>query len=259
MRNSKHSSTPLSRLCRPWAHTLGHFLKTVDCALFPAACPACKKRLQPTEYTLCNTCLELCQQQPTAYCPQCGHPHPATSQANHLCSHCLTSPPPFTWLKAGGIYQGLLADLLQQFKFNHKITLSAAFAQLILMQHSQAIATFCPDTIVPLPLHPQRLRERGFNQAQLIARQLAATLDIPIDLDLLHRSKSTPPQSTLSLNQRHDNTRGAFHCTLSSPRRILLVDDIATTTSTARACCHTLTRQGHEVAVLVAARAILHH
>jgi len=171
----------------------------------------------------------------------------------------LTSSPPFNWLKAAGIYQGQLAELLQQFKFHHKTSLASPLADLILHQHQQAIDQFAADTIVPIPLHPQRLRERGYNQAQLIGQQLARHLKLPVNGSLVLRNRPTPPQSTLSLTQRMDNMRSVFYSPEARPSKILLIDDIATTTSTARACSRALTQRGHKVAVLVVARALPRH
>lgn len=240
-------------------HPLVKLLKAVDNSVFPAACHACRKRLNTNEPFLCHDCQTSCLQQPTAHCPRCGQPHPATTTQNHLCNRCLTSPPPFNWLKAAGIYQGQLAELLQQFKFHHKTSLASPLADLILLQHQQAIDEFAADIIVPTPLHFQRLRERGYNQAKLIGQQLARHLNLPVNCSLALRNRPTPPQSTLSLNQRIDNMRGVFYSPEARPSRILLIDDIATTTSTARACSRALTQRGHTVAVLVVARALPHH
>ncbi len=234
-------------------------LKATDTSLFPPACPACEKRLSNNEQFLCDDCRALCLRQPPAGCPRCGHPHPAATQEDHLCSHCLTKPPTFNWLKAAGIYQGLLADLLQQFKFHHKTSLASPLAGLILQQQHHAIEQFAADVIVPTPLHPQRLRERGYNQAQLIGQALGKHLNLPVNNTLLIRQQPTAPQTTLSLNQRMDNMRGVFYSPTAPRSKILLVDDIATTTSTARSCCQTLAEHGHQVAVIVVARALLTH
>ena len=231
--------------------------RTTDAWLFPPACHACCRRLSDTEQFLCTTCQTQARNTPDDMCPRCAQPHPPGA-GNHLCSHCLSTPPSFVWLRAAGTYHGLLADLLQQFKFHHKISLAAPLAHLFLTHNDVAIKQFSPTLIVPTPLHRQRLRERGYNQAQLIGQQIGKRLNIPVKTDLLTRVKPTKPQSTLTLSQRALNTQGAFLCqTTREPTRILLIDDIATTTSTVRSCSNALSQQGHQVAVAVIARAAL--
>jgi ComF family protein len=110
---------------------------------------------------------------------------------------------------------------------------------------------------VPVPLHPNRLRQRGYNQALEVARPIAQQLNVSIDTGLLQRIRKTPPQQGLSAIERRSNLRNAFDLTTTpSVRRILLVDDVMTTGETVRECCRTLRAGGvREVQVAVVGRA----
>lgn len=117
-----------------------------------------------------------------------------------------------------------------------------------------------PDLIIPVPLHPRRLRWRGFNQAVLLGREVGREWGIPLDPFLLTRSAETPPQTTLTLRERQPNVRGAFAI---SPRRsisrktLLLVDDVYTSGATVKECARVLLRSGaREVQVLTLARTV---
>ncbi len=114
--------------------------------------------------------------------------------------------------------------------------------------------------LIPLPLHPDRLRERGFNQSAEIARMIGNYLDLAVDRSSVIRNRATPPQAAQPLKERHKNVRGAFECTADfSGRHILLIDDVMTTGATVNECARVLKLHGAaDVTVLVAARALKH-
>jgi ComF family protein len=130
---------------------------------------------------------------------------------------------------------------------------------------AEALRPLCdewrPDLLVPVPLHPRRLRQRSYNQALLLARELGRNLSLPVASRLLQRRHPTPPQRGLSARVRFHNLRGAF--ALERPlagERILLVDDVMTTGATTSECTRTLLAGGGgEVAVAVLGRARRHH
>ena len=114
--------------------------------------------------------------------------------------------------------------------------------------------------IVPVPLHPKRLRERGFNQALILAREVSKRFSLPLEFLALERHKFTEPQVHLSKEQRLENVRGAFAVRKNKRiegQRVILVDDVYTTGSTIKECAGTLMRSGAaDVAVLTLARAV---
>jgi ComF family protein len=117
-----------------------------------------------------------------------------------------------------------------------------------------------PDVVVPVPLHPRRERERGFNQSLLLAQRVGRALRCPVRADLLVRTMHTPPQTELSGDARRSNVRKAFATRQTGPlvgRQVILVDDVFTTGSTAEACARCLKRAGaSSVVVLTVARVL---
>lgn len=229
--------------------------------LLPAHCLLCHTPLlneAETAFGLCPACKEQCLKQADAVCPICAEPYNSTNTINHVCSHCLSDPPPFVWLKAAGIYTETVAAAIHKFKYQGKPSLSSTLSLCLLKQLKHDIITFNPQTVVAVPLHINRLRQRGYNQSLLIARQISKNLHLPICTTALKRIRHTDAQALLNARQRRDNLRSAFSIgTKLSPQRILLVDDIATTTSTVRACAKLLSQQGHTVAVVTVSRASL--
>lgn len=230
--------------------------------LLPPHCPLCNNPLQPKPdgsiASLCAPCKTQCQHQPPARCPRCDEPYQASSITPHQCSQCLMTPPPFEWIKTAGIYTEVMAQAMNQFKYHGRPTLAKPLAQCILDQLSADITAYQPDLIIPVPLHRKRLRERGYNQSLLLARQLGKALDIDVLAQGMIRTRPTSPQSLLNASKRHKNLQGAFKINHKlTPQRLILIDDIVTTTSTARACSTLLSHHGHTVAVVALGRASL--
>ncbi len=222
--------------------------------LLPGYCPLCEALLRSGEW-LCSACREQLSTAAPSACPRCAEPY-HSPDADHLCQRCRAAEPPFIWLRAAGLYNDSAATAVAAFKYRGKISLDRALAQLIITRHAPRIREFAPQLIIPVPLHPRRLRRRGYNQALLLARQLGRQLDIPVDHTSLIRTSDTTTQLHLSAQQRLNNLRHAF--ALSRPLaadRVLLVDDVATTTATLRACCQPLHSNGTTCAAVVIARA----
>lgn len=199
-------------------------------------------------------------------CPRCGRPHLHDWQADHLCGDCLLRPPAFSMARSWGFYpkesdpSHPLRQVIHRFKYGRQAFLGKPLGRLM--------ARACPpwgrgsgtDLIIPVPLHPRRLRWRGFNQSVLLGREVARAWGIPIDPFVLTRNTETAPQSTLSLKERAPNVRGAFAI---APGRavvrmhILLVDDIYTSGATLHECTRVLLRAGaREVRALTLARTV---
>jgi len=190
-------------------------------------------------------------------CPRCGAPHALSALPDTPCGHCLATPPPWAAFRMHGLYEGALRHLVLRVKFAE----DHAAARLL----GGLLATACadlprPDGVVPVPLHPERLRRRGCNQCLELARLPAAVLGVPLRPGWLTRVVPTRPQTGLSRQERRSNLRGAF---VAHPevrgRRVLLVDDICTTGTTLARAADCLLRAG-AVAVdcAVAARTPAH-
>ncbi len=160
-----------------------------------------------------------------ACCPQCALPTPA----GELCGACLQQPPAFDRTLAAFAYAFPLDTLVQQCKYAHATGLAAFFAERIAQRVG---ADSGIDYLLPMPLHPARLAQRGFNQAAEIARRLSPQVRIPWLAEACRRVRNTPSQAGLDLKTRQHNLRGAFACGLDlSGKRVALIDDVMTSGS----------------------------
>jgi len=229
--------------------------------LLPAACPLCRAELTASSAVgLCPDCLTRLPLLPGAHCPRCALPYVSAEGSAHLCEACLRQPPAFDRVVALGIYDGLLRDGVHRFKFNGAIHLDRPFGALLSNRLEQELPDYRPDLILPVPLHVQRLRQRGYNQSLLLARRLGTRWKIPVAPRRLLRARPTTPQQGLPLTVRQHNLRTAF--ALTAPldgEAILLVDDVMTTGATVRECAETLKSGGAgEIVVAVLGRAPRH-
>jgi len=160
-----------------------------------------------------------------------------------LCGQCLREPPHFDATNAALDYGFPVDGLVQELKYGARLPLAALFGDLIGNAMKPGMGTV--DLIVPMPLHPARLRERGFNQAAEIARRLSALTGIPRRMDGIRRTVDTPPQAGLHIKQRRANIRGAFACdTPLAGMSVAVVDDVMTTGSTLDEFAKTLKAAG---------------
>lgn len=199
---------------------------------------------------LCHACAAELPPLPRECCPRCALPTPN----GEICGRCLADPPHYDGTQSAFAYDFPLDKLVQSFKYGHRLALAN-----YLGRHLVAIAAgVVADLIVPLPLHPTRLRERGFNQALELARPVGRATGLPIDTRSCRRVRHTPAQAELPWRERIKNIRGAFHCNSDfSGKRVLLVDDVMTTGASINECARTLKLHGAaSVTALVVARAL---
>jgi ComF family protein len=222
----------LPRLCLFCGASVGE-----DAAV--AVCPECEAQLDWGASPMC-TC--------------CGVVFASRDGADRVCGDCRTEPPPFTRARAAAVYEDSAALAVKRFKFNRQM------AFLPVMQHwlqrplcLELVAA--ADLLIPVPLHPKRLKQRGFNQALLLAR---AFPQVPVSREALVRLRNTTPQVELKPKERRDNVKGAF--AVSDPaqvkgKNVLLIDDVYTTGATVAECAKVLRRAGAmQVEVLTVAR-----
>ena len=171
---------------------------------------------------LCPGCEAELPRLTGALCPVCALPTPL----GEVCGSCLQHPPAFDATRAAFRYAFPLDALVQKLKYSGELALADFLAARLAAALQDAPR---PDLIIPMPLHRNRLRERGFNQAAEIARRLAARLDIPLALTACRRIKDPVPQAGLPLKARRKNIRGAFSCDADlTGRRVVLLDDVMT-------------------------------
>lgn len=218
-----------------------------DNPLFPSSllCPSCQKELPPCPLFLCGLCgLPLSRE--------------AVEKAgkNGLlrCSKCAKNPPPWSAMAYYGMYAGKLREAVLALKYSGSLRLTRLFSDLLL-ESSQCLSA--PDLIAPIPLSPQRLKLRGFNQALEIGKRVAKSVGAPISSEALVRIKDNLPQEGLSASQRRENINGVFQGGEAvRGASVWLIDDVMTTGATLEEGARALLEKGAaKVSLLFIARA----
>ncbi len=211
--------------------------------LLPATCLLCGQR-GAAGIDLCRACSADLPWQKHR-CARCAIALPVASER---CGRCLRHAPAFDAAFTAFRYDWPLDALIARFKFSADLAAGRALAELLGESLDQALAQSAlprPQWIVPVPLHPRRLAERGFNQALELADPLARRLAIPLHLTALVRARATPAQIGLDAKSRRRNLRGAFVASGDlAGRHLVLVDDVITTSATAEECARVLKRAG---------------
>jgi len=189
---------------------------------------------------------------PGPLCARCANPVPKGHQEPD-CAVCQTHPPAFDAVQTGFLYEFPVDMLVQRFKFDGRLEAGALLAGLLA---ETLVGLPLPDALIPVPLHRDRLAERGFDQALMLAGDLGRALKLPVCANRLTRVRATPAQSGLNRKQRRRNLQRAFVATGPLPPHLALIDDVLTTGSTAQACAAVLKGAGaRRVDVWVVARA----
>ncbi|MEK6759059.1 MAG: ComF family protein [Deltaproteobacteria bacterium] len=222
--------------------------------LFPPVCPLCEKAIVKED--LCQGCLSGFNALKIAspLCTRCGVPFALSASKDHLCGRCCKKEPPYIQSRSVFGYDGAVLDAIHSLKYRHNVGIAPALGRLIAL--SGCVPDEKVDIVVPVPLHPSRLRKRGFNQSLLIARPIAGALRAKIDYTGLKKIKSTKDQIGLDEKERAENMKGAFAAALKAfdGKTVLLVDDVYTTGATIRACSSALVRAGARVYAITLAR-----
>lgn len=220
-------------------------LKSLAALCYPPRCLCCDTPLaHMSELLFCSRCFADIDFINEPFCPRCGRAFPNAAGDNHLCGKCLTNPPQFAGARAVAHFKPPLTDAIHAFKYNNRTYGLASFSKLCRQLSPPLVET---DLIIPVPLHQRRLRERGFNQALLLARAFFPEARKKIMPQLLVRHKWTEPQTSLSGTNRRRNLKGCFSVVDSEKvkgKSVLLVDDVFTTGSTANECARTLKKAG---------------
>ena len=199
----------------------------------------------------CKACDRAMPYLAMAHCPSCALP----STTGEICGQCLKHPPLFARTTAVFDYSFPLDKLIQAMKYGEQLALAYAFAEKLAQRIDK---NHLPDCIIPMPLHPVKLRERGFNQSQLLAAEIARGFDLELLSHACQRVRDTPPQSALPWKERKKNMRDAFRCDADlSGRRVALVDDVLTTGASLNALAKAVQKCGAvEIEAWVVARTL---
>lgn len=234
---------------------LAHWIKTIPAWAWPRTCLLCGTGCGAQigsidDGDFCADCRQRLPRHKHA-CRQCALP----LAAQLVCGRCHTRPPPFSRTLSAFSYHPPVTALIHRLKYGGGLHLAQALGRELAARvapHADGI-----DAIVPVPLHPSRVRERGFNHALEIARPLARTLGIPLQLAWARRVRATAQQTKLARDERARNVRRAFSADPQvAGRRIAIVDDVMTSGHTVTALAHALrAAKAQDIHVWVVARA----
>ena len=203
----------------------------------PARCPLC---LRVSSGGFCHGCRELLPWITTA-CEACCAALPSWG----TCPSCARRSPDWDAIHVPLRYTEPVTGLLHELKYQGRIQQAVALGSL-LAESVMRRTTWLPDVLLPIPLHHSRIRSRGFNQAELVARKTGALLGIPVDNSLLYRTRDTPSQTNLDERGRRKNLKNAFAVSASGRYdAVAVVDDVITSGATMGAACRVLRRHGY--------------
>ncbi|MBN1569278.1 MAG: ComF family protein [Acidobacteria bacterium] len=230
--------------------------------IYPEECFVCSAALAGhQDCGICSRCWDnvLSLKITPPRCTSCGLPMQSFDDTpDHLCGNCILQMPPYAGARSFGYYTAELSKIIQELKFRGRRNLVRLLGPLLTAAFFESWSRDEFDLIVPVPLHPKRRRDRGYNQSELLARSLSRQIAVPLGRFLV-RVRPTLPQVGLTDSERKENVRKAFRCSRPqqiSGKRILLVDDVMTTGATAASAARALLDGGAlRVSVLTVARA----
>jgi len=204
--------------------------------LFPQRCIGCGTEGE----LICSSCRKSLPRLQSPYCKVCGLP----LKEGAACPKCSVNPLQINGIRSVFLHEKLARDAAHALKYNNLKLLAKPLAQF--MERYLESNPLSADVLMAVPMHPKRLRKRGYNQAYLLARELGKLMQLPVSHGSLVRTKNTGSQVSLRAKARQENVAGAFGCNDRglADKRVLLIDDVCTTGATLNACAITLKEAG---------------
>ena len=212
---------------------------------YPKHCPVCLTALPPGKTLICSECRKKIRLIEEPVCCKCGRP--VRDETREFCASCERSMPHFErniiWADYSSFY---IRRMLSEVKYHENRQLLDYPCLDFSERHRSEILSFGAEVLIPVPVHEKRLRERGYNQAEEIAKRLSASLGIPLDSGCLIRKASTAAQKNLGRRERALNLLSAFEAEDGAKKykSVILVDDIYTTGATLNSCTRVLKNAG---------------
>lgn len=236
-------------------------LKGLVDIIFPPRCVTCETILAEEEKgPFCSLCFSKINIITSPLCTCCGIPFVGADTSNHICGDCIVSQPAFSVARAVSRYEATLLEAIHRFKYNGKISIGEALGKVMAEFEYSDLDITDYSVVMPVPLHPKKLRARGFNQSVVLAREISKYFSLSLDFLTLKRHIYTEPQINLGKKERESNVRGVFSVTdphKIQGQKIILVDDVYTSGSTVKECARILMKnKADKVAVLTLARAV---
>lgn len=224
-------------------------LQTILNILYPVRCPVCGEIVIPKTERICALCRDKLKIIDEPRCKKCSKP--IADEEREYCTDCERKSHHYVKGYSVWVYDSVMRKSISDFKYNNKKEYAKYYISETIRLYGKTIKKLQPDALVPVPIHKLKFRERGYNQADILACGLAKELDIPVLSHLLLRNRKTLPQKQLNDIERLRNLKEAFRFNKAAAikfkkdiNRVLLIDDIYTTGSTVEACTNVLLENG---------------
>ena len=230
--------------------------------IFPEVCQVCRAgRATVAAGYVCATCWQQVRFIRPPFCERCGLPFQGELTTTFECANCREMELHFSSARSAVAAGGMVLEIIHRYKYQRALWFEPFLADLLIREAGPVLRGAAWDWIVPVPLHPAKHREREFNQAERLARHLAAATNIPVNARLLKRVEPTLTQTRLTRPERAANVRRAFALQTAGldlpDARIVVLDDVFTTGATTSACARALRQAGaSEVCVWTVARGL---
>ncbi len=244
--------------------SLRELLNDVSDIIFPPQCLACAEIINGlAKQVFCCGCQDKINFITNNFCPICGIPFLVSPAGSHICGNCLENRPNFLQARAVASFDAVIMDAIHKFKYGRSISTGSSLGSFMAGFSFPDFDFSMYSLLIPVPLHIKRLRDRGFNQSLLLAKEMGKKHNLPINFSLLKRSKFTLTQTGLNKAEREKNVKEAFVITdkkTVAGESIILIDDVYTTGATINECAKVLLKAGaQKVAVLTLSRVTEKH
>jgi ComF family protein len=216
--------------------------------LYPENCQLCRAgRAGAAQGFVCSRCWQGVRFVRPPWCDRCGLPFAGEITTTFECANCRELTLHFESARAAVVASGVVLEVIHRYKYQQAEWFEPFLTDLLCREAAPVVRGGSWDAVVPVPLHPRRERERGFNQAARLAAALARACDLPVRRDWVRRMEFTRTQTALSRAERAANMRGVFEARPGlrlNGQRVVLVDDVLTTGATTSACAKALLDAG---------------